>query len=167
MAAIVVNLDSAINHALLCLGCPNLTLKPEQRESVRYVYAGKDVFVWLPTGFGKSLCYEMLPFVFDVKRGRVDSLVIVVSPLVSLMADQVWSLRKRGVQAAIMSTSGACGMEYLSLLATEEDMSMSKLLFCAPEALLRGRWREALAQPELSSRIVVVVIDEAHCVSKW
>ena len=167
MAAVVVDFDCALNHALQCLGCPNLTLKPEQKESVRYVYEGKDVFVWLPTGFGKSLCYEMLPFVFDVKRGRVDSLVIVVSPLVSLMIDQVRSLRRRGVQAAIMSSAGACGTECFSLLATEEDMSKSKLLFCAPEALVRGRWREALEQSELSCRIVAVVVDEAHCVSKW
>ena len=149
------------------LGCPTLTLNPEQRYFVRHVYEGKDVFVWLPTGFGKSLCYDMLPFVLDVKRGRGDSVVIVVSPLVSLMIDQARKLRKRGVEAAIMSTTAACGMECRSLLATEEDLSKSKLLFCAPEALLRGRWREALEQPKLSCRIVAVVIDEAHCVSKW
>ena len=71
------------------------------------------------------------------------------------------------MQAAIMSTIGACGTECNSLLATEKDMSKSKLLFCAPEALVRGKWREALEQPELSYRIVAVVIDEAHCVSKW
>ena len=71
------------------LGCSNLTLKPEQRESVGYVYDEKDLFTWLPNEFGKSLCYEMLPFVFDVKRVCVDSLVIVVSPLLSLMIDQV------------------------------------------------------------------------------
>ena len=67
---------------------------------------GKDVFVWLPTGFGKSLCYEVLPFVFDYKLGRQDSLVIVVSPLISLMADQVMGLRRRSVDSAIMSSSG-------------------------------------------------------------
>ena len=167
MAAVVVDFDCAITHALQCLGCPNLTLKPEQRESVRYVYEGKDVFAWLPTGFGKSLCYEMLPFVFDVKRDRSDSMVIVVSPLVSLMIDQVRSLRRRGVEAAIMSTAGASGTECHFLLATEKDLSQSKFLFCAPEALVRGRWREALEQPELSCRIVAVVVDEAHCVSKW
>ena len=71
------------------------------------------------------------------------------------------------MQAAIISTTGACGPECLSLLATEEDMSKSKLLFCAPEALVCGRWREALEQLELSCRIVTVIVDEAHCVSKW
>ena len=58
----------------------------------------------------KSLCYEIFPFVFGVKRVCVDSLVIVVSPLVSLMINQVRSLRRRRMQAAIMSTSGVCGI---------------------------------------------------------
>ena len=131
------------------------------------MYKGKDVFIWLPTRFEKSLCYEMLPFVLDVKHGRGNSVVIVVSPLVSLMIDKARKLRKRGVEAAIMSTAAACGMECRSLLATEEDLSKSKLLFGAPEALLRGRWREALEQPKLSCRTVAGVIGEAYCFSKW
>ena len=73
---------------------------------MKCIYEGKDVFLWLPTGFGKSICYEILPFVFDVKLARMDSVVIVVSPLVSLMTDQTRSLRSRGVKAAIMSSMG-------------------------------------------------------------
>ena len=57
------------------------------------VFMRADIFVWLPTGFGKTVCFEVLPFMFDMKLGRVDSLVVVVSPLVSLMIDQVRSLR--------------------------------------------------------------------------
>ena len=63
------------------------------------VYDEKDVFVCLPTGFGKSLCYQVLPFVIDQKRGSSGSAVIVVSPLVALMEDQVSGLRKRHVKA--------------------------------------------------------------------
>ena len=62
-------------------------LKPEQLQAVRHMYEGRDVFLWLPTGFGKSICYEVLPFLFDFNLGKVDtesSSVIVVSPLVSL-----------------------------------------------------------------------------------
>ena len=59
-----------------------MTLKPEQKACVKSIYEGKDVFLWLPTGFGKSICYEVLPFVFDIELGRVGSLVFVVSPLV-------------------------------------------------------------------------------------
>ena len=72
-------------YAFQCIGCSHLTPKPEQLASVRHVYEGRDVFVWLPSGYGKSLCYQVLPFVFNCKYSRTDSLVVIVSPLVSLM----------------------------------------------------------------------------------
>ena len=98
---------------------------------------------------------------FDVKLARMDIVVIVVSPLVSLMTDQTRSLRSRGVKAAIMSSMG--GVEK-DLLATADDLQKSSFLFCFVAC---GRWREALEKPELSDRVVAVAIDEAHCVSKW
>ena len=60
-------------------------------------HEGRDVFLWLPTGFGKPICYEVLPFVFDLKLVSENIIVIAVSPLVSLMVDQVASLRSREV----------------------------------------------------------------------
>ena len=75
------------------------------------IYNGHDVFVWLPTGYGKSLCYQALPFIMDCNRGLVGSqersLVLVVSPLIALVVDQVASLRKRGVKCSIVTSSGA------------------------------------------------------------
>ena len=91
MYAITDDFDQSISYALQRLGCPAITLKVEQRVSVKSMYDGKDIFLWLPTGFGKSLCYEHLSFVFNVKLGRLNSVIIVVSPLVSLMIDQVQS----------------------------------------------------------------------------
>ena len=79
-----------------------MSLKPEQKECIKCIFDGKDVLVWLPTGFGKSICYEVLPFMFDKNFGTDNSLVIVVSPLVSLMVDQVRSLRSRSVKASVM-----------------------------------------------------------------
>ena len=58
-----VSFDQALTYTLQSIGKGDLTLKKQQVESVRYVYDGKDVFVWLPTGFGKSVIYECLPFV--------------------------------------------------------------------------------------------------------
>ncbi len=52
------------------LKCPEMQLKPEQMEAIRHVYEGKGTFVWLPTGFGKSICYEVLPFMFDYRKSR-------------------------------------------------------------------------------------------------
>ena len=70
--------DGAIEQALRCVGCPNLALKPEQivRQSVRHVYEGKDVFVWLPTGFDKCYAMKCYQFILDVKRGTDDGAVI-------------------------------------------------------------------------------------------
>ena len=72
----------------------DIVLKKEQREAIKLMYQRKDVFLWLPTGFGKSVCFQVLPFLFDYKLGRIESplpqrsVVVVISPLVSLMVDQ-------------------------------------------------------------------------------
>ena len=89
-------------YALARVGYSSMSLKPEQKECIKCIFDGKDVFVWLPTGVGKSICYEVLPFMFDKNLGTDNSLVIVVSPLVSLMVDQVRSLRSRSVKASVM-----------------------------------------------------------------
>ena len=105
--------ESVLKYALECTASHGMSPKPEQVTAIRAVYDQKDVFVWLPTGFGKLLCYETIPFIYDWKLRRVDyrSLVLVVSPLVALMIDQVKSLRKRNVKAAIISggSGGAFG----------------------------------------------------------
>ena len=133
-------------------------------------HEGKDVFVWLPTGYGKSVCYECLPFLFDMKLDRhisehERSVVLIVSPLVSLMVDQVSSLRSRGVSAGILSSQGSIDK---SLLATEGDSSHFSLLFAAPEALIgMDKWRNRFLQPPLCDQVVAIAVDEAHCLSRW
>ena len=113
-----------------------MVLKPEQRASIKAVYEGKDTFVWLPIGFGKSVCYEALLsvcyeallFVFDFKlRTNAPCLALVISPLISLMVEQVVSLRRRGVKAAII-TSGT-GVEK-ELLTTDDDFFMQPTFRC-------------------------------------
>ena len=157
-----------LSQAISKVGKAGMVLKPEQLQAVCHVYEGRDVFLWLPTGFGKSICYEILPFLFDLKLASGEcSIVIVVSPLVSLMVDQVASLRSRGMRAAIMSGHRGVDSE---LLATDRNVETGKfsLLFCAPEAIIASeKWREMLLRPPLSKIVVAVAIDEAHCVSKW
>ena len=95
------------------------------------MYEGNDVFVWLPTGYGKSICYQTLPFVFNYKLTRVDALptkrsvIIVASPLVSLIADQVSSLRSEGIHVAAI-LSGNRGVDP-KFTATNEDIIQGKL----------------------------------------
>ena len=95
-------MESYIPDALAKVGCSSITLKPQQKECVDNIVAGRDVFLWLPTGFGKSICYEVLPFVFNRKLQRDNCLVLIISPLISLMIDQVRSLRARSVKASIL-----------------------------------------------------------------
>ena len=90
--------DECLAYAMKCIGKDGVYINDEQKEPIKNVYEGMDVFVWLPTGYGKSVCYECLPFLFDMKLDRHTSehgrsVVLIVSPLVSLMVDQVSSLR--------------------------------------------------------------------------
>ena len=155
-------MESYIPDALAKVGCSSITLK--QKECVDNIVAGRDVFLWLPTGFGKSICYEVLPFVFNRKLQRDNCLVLIISPLISLMIDQVRSLRARSVKASILSSKVEA-----SFIARDDDLANNSHLFCAPEALVSGSsgWRDAIDTPEVAGRIVTIVIDEAHCVSKW
>ena len=81
----VQGFDEVVTYALRAVGKECIVLKTEQLEAIRHIYDGKDVFLWLPTGFGKSICYETLLFVFDYKLQRVSgttssSVVLVISP---------------------------------------------------------------------------------------
>ncbi len=163
--------SQALSHALKMLGTPGLLLKEEQKQAIHAVYDAKDVFVWLPTGFGKSVCFQTLPFVFDYKLGLADavkkSVVLVIAPLIALMVDQVRSLRAKDVNAVIMSSGGREGRVAADLLATEDNLTRASLVFCSPEALVQDKWRDILEKPGLSERVCAVIVDEAHCVSKW
>lgn len=95
------SLSKCVYYVLLKLKMSDVSLKMEQCLSMKVIYDGHDVFVWLPTGYGKSLCYQALPFFMDFKKGLVDKekhcAMLVISPLVALMIDQVKILRKRVV----------------------------------------------------------------------
>ena len=101
------------------------------------------MLLWLPTGFGKSVCFQVLPFLFDYKLGRIESplpqrsVVVVTSPLASLMVDQVTSLCNRAVSAVTLSGSQDVDS---NLQAKENDAKagLHGLLYCAPEALFAG-----------------------------
>ena len=166
------NFADGVNYALSKLGMSHLELKSQQKQAIVAVYEGKDVFVFLPTGFGKSVCFQVLPFLFDHKLGLSDGsekrCVIVVSPLVSLMVDQVRSLKSKGVHAVVISSSSRENtIVDREFRATETSLSSASLIFSSLEALTHTKWREALENPVVSHRVCAVVVDEAHCVSKW
>ena len=157
-------LASCISYALSRLK-EELVLKSEQSETLELIFQGKDVFVWFTTGYGKSVCYQALLFMFDHKLGRLNpvdrSLVIVVSPLVSLMTDQVTGLRSIGVGAAIISTGNQAGGQQLGkeLLVDKRDVGRGKIsdFFGAPEAIVGSeRWHHLLLGEPLCWQIVAV-----------
>ena len=126
----------------------------EQGDIVEHVTDGGDALVLMPTGGGKSLCYQ-LPALLRDGTG------IVVSPLIALMQDQVEALRQLGVRAAFLNSSldaGAAAQVERQLADGELD-----LLYVAPERLLTPRFLSLLER----ARIALFAIDEAHCVSQW
>ena len=127
---------------------------------MRHFLRERDVFVSLPTGSGKSVCYCLLPLVFDFLRhnARAQCIVVIVSPLIALMQDQVRAMRERGVSAV---NAGMADDE----LAESADF---QLVFLSPESLFTDdRWRDMLQGAVYQKRLVGLVVDEAHCVKKY
>ena len=125
-----------------------------QREIVEHVVAGGDALVLMPTGGGKSLCYQ-LPAL--LREGTA----LVISPLIALMQDQVAALRQLGVRAAFLNST-LDGREAAAAERALRDGDLD-LLYVAPERLVMPRMLDLLEQ----SRIALFAIDEAHCVSQW
>ena len=145
--------SSGVAYAVSCLGQQDIVIKEKQSEAIKSIYEGKDVFAWLPTGYGKSLRYQLLLFLLDFKLGRTRaiaterSVALVVSSFVSLMVDQVCSLQAHGVCAAILNSGNTWVSK--ALLATERDIAQGKLrfLFTAPGAIVgNSRWKQILLE---------------------
>lgn len=129
-------------------------LRPVQEQAIRAALRGRDSLVVMPTGGGKSLCYQVPPVV----TGR---LAIVVSPLIALMKDQVDGLLLSGYPAAALHSA----VDPAEARAVEADLAAGrvKLLFLAPERLLTSWMLDRLSRLDVAS----FAIDEAHCISQW
>ena len=132
--------------------------RPGQREVIEALLAGQDALAVLPTGGGKSLCYQ-LPAV--LRQG----LVVVVSPLVALMQDQVGQLQRRGIAAACLHRDLG-GAERLDLQRRLRDGRL-RLLYLAPERLQLESTRQLLDDQHGRGSLVALAVDEAHCISAW
>ncbi len=130
------------------------TFRPLQEEIVSALVSGEDVFALMPTGGGKSLCYQLPALV----RPGVG---VVVSPLIALMEDQVLALSELGVRAAFLNST----LDWQEVRRIEQEVRAGgiDLLYVAPERLLQERTLELLA----AAPVALFAIDEAHCVSQW
>ncbi|MDA8584904.1 DNA helicase RecQ [Rhodobacteraceae bacterium] len=141
-------------HALLAQVFGFDEFRPMQEDIVNAVTKGEDVLAILPTGGGKSLCYQ-LPALLR------SGLTVVISPLIALMRDQVRALREAGVSAGAL-TSGNTEDETSAVFEALHDRSL-KVLYMAPERLASGGTERLLINADVS----LLAVDEAHCVSQW
>jgi ATP-dependent DNA helicase RecQ len=125
-----------------------------QQEVIELVVAGEDVFLVMPTGGGKSLCYQ-------IPALHRDGVAIVVSPLISLMKDQVDALLANGVCAACFNSS--LSADEARRVSRQMENGELDLLYVAPERLMQPEFLERLA----TMKLALFAIDEAHCISQW
>lgn len=130
------------------------TFRPLQEEVIQNVLAGQDTLAVMPTGGGKSLCYQIPALILP-------GLTVVVSPLIALMKDQVEQMRAAGV-AALFLNSTLSAKEYRENMESVSQ-GRTKLLYVAPETLMTPRLFGLLDSIQVS----LLVIDEAHCISEW
>ncbi len=130
------------------------TFRPLQEEIIAHCIAGNDALVLMPTGGGKSLCFQ-LPAL------KLDGLTLVISPLIALMKDQVDALCANGIMAAYINSSLA--PSEITRIEGEASKGKLKLLYIAPERLAAHSVQQFLQTLKIS----LVAIDEAHCISEW
>ena len=128
--------------------------RPFQETIINHILKRQDALIVLPTGGGKSLCYQLPALMFD-------GVTVVVSPLISLMQDQVMQLQNRGIHAAFLNHT-VSNTEYIATMQHVRQGNI-KLLYVAPETLVRP---EILVMLE-DSDVACLAIDEAHCISEW
>lgn len=130
----------------------------QQQAIVEHVIDGRDAMVLMPTGGGKSLCYQ-------IPALAREGLAIVVSPLIALMQDQVEALQQLGVNAAFLNSS--LSAEDNSRITRQVLAGEIKLLYVAPERLMVGSFLSLLDEVHQHVGLALFAIDEAHCVSQW
>ena len=130
------------------------SFRPLQEDCIDAVLSKQDVLLLMPTGGGKSICYQIPALLFD-------GLTVVVSPLISLMKDQVSQLKALGVEAELLNST--LTYEEYSANKTRIVSGITKLLFCAPETLFKEEILDMLS----SLQVDCITIDEAHCISEW
>ena len=168
--------EQAISSTLNDLGL--VSLKKEQRQAVEAIVMNcRDVLGVLPTGFGKSLIFQVLPGVFDFMSRNLSkdrAIVLVVSPLNALMRDQISKLNERGVssfmvQGNLVRVEDSRGEEYRASLPIEALKDpCCRILFLHPEVCVNDKKFFALLKsPIYQRRVKCVVVDEAHLIKEW
>ncbi len=151
---------SALSVLQQVFGYP--AFRGQQAEIIDTVIAGQDALVLMPTGGGKSLCYQV-PAIVRQQQGK--GVTLVVSPLIALMHDQVGALEEVGVKAAFLNSS----LDFDATKRIERQLLSGELtlLYAAPERVTNARFQALLDSLHERNLLSLFAIDEAHCVSQW
>jgi len=141
-------------HELLKFNFGYDTFRPQQEEIIRCVLSGRDAFVLMPTGSGKSLCFQLPALVLG-------GVTLVVSPLIALMKDQVDGLLADGVPAAFLNSTLSASQA--SEIERQLKRGEIKILYAAPERLKMDSFQRFLQEISID----LIAVDEAHCISQW
>ena len=153
-------------------------LKPKQVESIQSFASGKDTFVALPTGYGKSVIFAIVSLLFDLMRGNLifydngchqynsgisGSIAVIITPLISLMLDQKEKFLQKGLRVDFV------GQAQHNEQALEAVINgQIQLVYISPESLLENkRYCNMLSSKVYQEKMVALVVDEAHCVKFW
>lgn len=174
----ILTLFKRLQIALHQGGLENVYLKPKQIICLESLFLHIDVVAVLPTGYGKSMIFQLLPFFLPQKTSR--NIVIVVSPLSSIIEDQIKILRNRGIVVNVLSTH--CHKEEeVDLFNNDIDKNEPNywgvsvdvwsgaldILFTHPEDLLSESGRKLMNSGVFQKNVVAYVVDEAHCIEGW
>ena len=156
------DVQDALHHCFHLRG-----FRQNQLEAINATLSGKDVFVLMPTGGGKSLCYQ-LPSILS--SGQTQGVTVVITPLLSLMHDQIDHLQRLGIQA--VHVNGEVSSEYRSTvmrhLRMAEPEKFCQLLYITPEMINKSQaMLNVFRELHQRRKLARIVIDEAHCVSQW
>ena len=160
MAACNVDFDNAVNYALNLLKSSDLVLKREQKEALHAVCVEKrDCLCVLPTGFGKSLIFQLVPFTLDYLTKVNNSCVLVVSPLNAIISDQIEKLQSRGIGVKVFKQG------YQGVVTTIDDDV--KFIYGHAKVFAENDSVKGLLRSPFKDRIKTIVIDEAHFIIQW
>ena len=137
----------------------------DQVKALRCFFQGKNIYFSAPTGYGKSLIFQAIPLIADIMRDCLpsSSSTLVISPLQSLMLDQVTKLKKIGISAAAIYAG-----QSEEVLKDIEEGGIFSIILTSPESMLAtDRWRRFLLSATFTSNCVCVAFDEAHCIAHW
>ena len=159
---LALQMETALQESFNSLNTGYPDLKPKQREAALAILSGRNAFVRLPTGYRKTVITAVLPGAFNRTRKQQGSIILCICPLIALMINQRRRLQAMGLTADFLGSAQKDGKVVDTIRVAEVEC-----VFASPEAILSDSSREMLLRSGYQSKLSAVVIEEAHCISKW